>query len=79
MSGYVATARIVHGTPRLVHAGAVDRSLEAALAAAPIEDLIVEADPPEPDAWARIAEVTTAARERWSQLTFYLFDPNSWR
>ena len=79
MSGYAATARIVHVTPRLARAGGtVDWSTEAALAA-PIEDLIVEANPPEPGAWAPITERAAAARERWSQLTFYLFDPNSWR
>ena len=80
MSGYAATARIVHVTPRLARAGgAADRSLDGALVAAPIEDLIVEADPPESIAWGRIAGRAAAARERWSQLTFYLFDPNSWR
>jgi hypothetical protein len=79
MSGYVASARIVRAAPRLVRAnGAVERSIQAA-DALPVEDLIVEAGPPVPGAWGRVGDWVAAAGERWSQLTFYLFDPNSWR
>ena len=79
MSGYVASARIVRGTPHLVRArGNVERSIEASPPAL-VEDLIVESDPPPVSAWGRIAERAAAARERWSELTFYLFSPNSWR
>jgi hypothetical protein len=79
MSGYLASARIVRAAPRLVRAnGAFERSIEGALAL-PVEDVIVEADPPVASAWGRVAERAAAAGERWSQLTFYLFDPNSWR
>jgi hypothetical protein len=35
------------------------------LAAAPVDDPLVE--------------LLTTARERWSQLTFYLFDAEGWR
>ena len=79
MSGYVASARIVRVAPRLVRAnGAPDRSIDGPLAL-PVEDLIVEACPPVASAWGRVGERVAAAGERWSQLTFYLFDPNSWR
>ena len=79
MSGYVASARIVHAAPRLVRPnGAHERSIQAA-DALPVEDLIVEAGPPLAGAWGHVAERVAAAGERWSQLTFYLFDPNSWR
>lgn len=79
MSGYVASARIVRAAPRFVRAnGALERSFQAA-DALPVEDLIVEAGPPVASAWGRVAERAAAAGERWSQLTFYLFDPNSWR
>jgi hypothetical protein len=79
MSRYVASARIVRVAPRLVRAnGAPDRSIDGPLAL-PVEDLIVEARPPMASAWGRVGERVAAAGERWSQLTFYLFDPNSWR
>ena len=79
MSGYVASARIVHAAPRLVRPNqAIERSIQAA-DAPPVEDLIVEAGPPGASAWGCVAELVAAAGERWSQLTFYLFDPNSWR
>lgn len=77
MSGDVASARIAHGTPRIAHADrtvtAVDgRSWPAAVAVADL--VIVESPPP-----GRAAERWAAIRERWSQLTFYLLDANSWR
>jgi hypothetical protein len=79
MSGYVASARIVHAAPRLVRAdGPVERPSAVALQA-PAETLIVESDPPAAGGASRIAERVAAVRERWSQLTFFLFDPNSWR
>jgi hypothetical protein len=79
MSGYVASARIVRAAPRLVRANAaLERSIDGALGL-PVEDLIVETHPPTVNAWGRVGERVAAAGERWSQLTFYLFDPNSWR
>jgi len=83
MSGYVASARIVHAAPRLVRAdGPVERPSSVALPGL-AETLIVESDPPAAGATSRIedrvAERVAAVRERWSQLTFFLFDPNSWR
>ena len=79
MSGYVASARIVSAAPRLVHAGAVrDEVLERSPARA-AETRIVESDASAAAASIGIGERVTAIRERWSQLTFFLFDPNSWR
>jgi hypothetical protein len=83
MSGYVASARIVHAAPRLVRAdGHVERPGAVGLPM-PAETFIVEAVPPAAGAASRIAERAAeraaAVRERWSQLTFFLFDPDSWR
>jgi hypothetical protein len=73
MSAYAATARIDRVVPRLV----VGRSM-AGGAVEPV-------DSPEVDDLVDVAvedpllDRLIAARERWSQLTFFLFDPNSWR
>ena len=88
MSGYVASARIVAAAPRLARGGrAVETSGSGAwtTATVPSEPRVVDsdlvlsdgADPPM--AQSRLVERGRAVRERWSQLTFYLFDPNSWR
>lgn len=79
MSGYVASARIVHGAPRLAR---VDRAAERSDDARPATTggaLIVESVVPAAGPTDRLAERAAAVRERWSQLTFFLFDPNSWR
>lgn len=81
MSGYVAIARIERVRPRLalaptspdfiafgrVRPAEKPRELEpsAELAETEVRDTFVD----------RLA----AARDRWTQLTFYLFDPNGWR
>ena len=81
MSGYVASARIVRVAPRLARADAVrDGAAEIrSTPAAAIETLIVEADPAVAAGSSALVDRVAAIRERWSQLTFYLFDPNSWR
>jgi hypothetical protein len=80
MSGYVASARIVRGAPRLARwASSADRSLDLAPAAAVDEPLIVEGDPSSAGGPGGFVERLEAFRDRWSQLTFFLFDPNSWR
>ena len=79
MSGYVASARIVRVAPRLARAGTVRRGVAEPRPAPPIETLIVEADPAVAAGSITIVDRVAAIRERWSQLTFYLFDPNSWR
>ena len=90
MSGYVASARIVSAPPRLARGrglargqGIPDTDRFAIVADEPPKPglssaIVIEAGPgasrPGP-----IVERLLAARERWSQLTFFLFDPNSWR
>jgi hypothetical protein len=80
VSGYAATARIRGVTPRLADAGR-DPWASIAPAAdgleAPVELVAgagdrLQAPPPTfPERW-------DAARERWSQLTFYLFSSEFW-
>jgi len=80
MSGYVASARMVHGTARLARSTdhVADRWTEPVRPATP-DVIILDADAaPEPVA-AGLVERVRAVRDRWSQLTFFLFDPNSWR
>lgn len=79
MSGYVASARIVRATPRLARAGpASDSATWMPVAAEPAEVPIVEAFDAT-DHGPGLIEHWAAFRERWSQLTFFLFDSASWR
>lgn len=79
MSGYVASARIVSAAPRLARgerpAIVADEPTKPAL----ITAIVVEAVARDDARHGPISERLLAARERWSQLTFFLFDPNSWR
>jgi hypothetical protein len=79
MSGYVASARIVRVAPRLARAGAARDGFAERSAAVPVETLIVESDPAVAAGSITLVDRVAAIRELWSQLTFYLFDPNSWR
>jgi hypothetical protein len=77
MSGFVASGRIASASPRLARPASEDGNGEPVTLAASrpdrsselIEVVIVE---PLSDRWAAI-------RDRWTELTFYLFDPQSWR
>jgi hypothetical protein len=78
MSAYAATARIEHVTPRLV----IDREPGAedwgwGVPAAQVEPTEVDLGPL--GGIDPLADRITAVRERWSQLTFYLFDAEGWR
>lgn len=79
MSGYVASARIVRAAPRLVRAGADPWDGRQPTPLAPSAQVLdtILGEPVEPDVSddGRLA----AIRDRWAQLTFYLFDANSWR
>jgi hypothetical protein len=72
MSGYAAAARIERARPRVVEREPDERGerrwaeMDAALFAA------TTTDGPADDRWA-------AFRDRWSQLTFFLLHPESWR
>ena len=79
MSGYVASARIVRAAPRIARPGAVRDGFAERAAAPAIETIILESDPSVDAGSGGLAERVGAVRERWSQLTFFLFDPNSWR
>ena len=78
MNGYVASGRIARGTARVGHPRSETRAAlgdDPPIGAA-VAWIEAPADDPRPGA---LRERWSAARERWSQLTFYLFDPNSWR
>ena len=78
MNGYAASARVIRVQPRLIDRG---RPASRAMAWTAVEPAVVEevevATASDPvvsleERWERF-------RERWSQLTFFLTDPNSWR
>jgi hypothetical protein len=80
MSGYVASARIIRGAPRLARPSdrVAVRGIEPSRATTP-DVLILEADAAPATAVGSLGDRVRAIGERWSQLTFFLFDPNSWR
>ncbi len=86
MSGYGASARIVGATPHLARPDGVRVgpghwiALESAAAAAVVDGPVTHECRIVDDArCGAVAVRWAAARERWSQLTFFLFDSNSWR
>ena len=80
MSGYAATARIQGVTPRLVDAGRDSWAGMIPIADAPdgLVELEAGAGDHLPAPPPTLAERWDAARERWSQLTFYLFSSEFW-
>jgi hypothetical protein len=80
MSGYAASARLQGGSTRFVAAGSDRRSAPGGAVATPAAWLDREwAEPAEPPLGKRLAGRWQDLREAWSQTTFYLFDPESWR
>ena len=79
MSGYATSARLGPASPRLAASGG-DRAAETRVVdlAATVIDTGTGAAAGDTLA-RRLADTWSAVRDRWSQLTFYLFDPNSWR
>lgn len=77
MNGYAASARIHRPSARRSRAWEV---IGQPLAAEPDVPAVawIEASSDEVRR-GRLSTRWTAFRERWSQLTFYLFDPDSWR
>ena len=72
MSGFAVSGRVERVSPRLVR-GQLNRNVASNLVPKDVTELVeVRTDDPLIDRWA-------AFRERWSELTFYLFDPQSWR
>jgi hypothetical protein len=78
MSAYVATARIERATPRLVlgrEPGANTWDWVAQNAPADLREADIGAE----SVVDPLIERLSAVRDRWSQLTFYLFDAEGWR
>jgi hypothetical protein len=81
MEGFVASARIERALPRLAdHRRGPDPGRSTShLGDQPSEVVeVLRADSPG-DTRAAIRDRWAAFRERWSELTFYLFDAQSWR
>lgn len=86
MDGYVASGRIGRVRPRLAVVGghaerptgvsAADDSAAVVVAGRTTLEQTAAIDTASA---GRVIERWTALRARCSQLTFYLFDPNSWR
>jgi hypothetical protein len=79
VSGYVASARILAGTPRMIRREALAPAIEPVPhgAAAVTVELV-------PSPWSLepaigLSERLSRVRDRWAQLTFFLTDPDSWR
>ena len=80
MSGYVAIARIEGVRPRPVGAEPRARQDPERTAAARVRaDEAALADLTETAVTDSLIERAEALRERWSQLTFFLLDAESWR
>ncbi len=82
MSGYVAVARIRSVSPHVAVAEPSRRGeLVMTIVARSETDasLVTALDDPLPAPGPSLRERWAAAGERWSQLTFYLTDPDSWR
>jgi len=72
MNGFAANGRVERASPHFAGHGA-DRVVQAARPPEDASELVEgRAADPMADRWA-------AFRDRWSALTFYLFDPQSWR
>jgi hypothetical protein len=78
MSGYVASARIDRAAPRLVRTDRAVDTRDSAPPAEPAEVDVIDAAGAG-DQGPTFAERHAAFRARWSQLTFFLFDADSWR
>ena len=76
MAGYVATARIDRGRPRVARPSVSDPEPPPARAVAGADAWVLDVSPPGQQAielrWAGV-------KERWSQLWFFVLDPESWR
>jgi hypothetical protein len=78
MSGYWAAARIERARPRIVERGPARRD-RWGRERAPDFPVEILAATDAPDAELLLGERWASVRERWSQLTFYLFSADGWR
>src|SRR5262249_43540396 len=76
MSGYAASARIDHGRPHAIAARAAITVPHDSWQQVTSEARVVDATPREQ---AAVELRWDAFRERWSQLWFFVRDPESWR
>jgi hypothetical protein len=74
MAAYVVTARIQPGRPQI--AGTAEFQAWVGCGDAVDDERLVDTTPPGQREFELRWE---AICERWSQLTFFLFDPESWR
>jgi hypothetical protein len=82
MAGYQASARLTGGVPRFASAGGRDRTAAPRSAAAGSLEPARGADRIElvgHPLGRRWSDWLASIGESWSQTTFYLFDPESWR
>ena len=74
MSAYAATARIERVTPRIAIGQPRDGDLASWVVESAVTIDVAAVDDADP-----LADWLTAISERWSQLTFYLFNAEGWR
>jgi hypothetical protein len=77
MSAYAATARVDRVAPRLVIGRPVGGDVDVPWVDAEPDEAVADLAPI--DDRDPLIDRLAAARARWSQLTFYLFDAESWR
>lgn len=80
MAGYAATARLQGAAPQLALGGSADRVLFGSVPPGPegpgvVDQLELVGRPIDEG----IADWLASVGESFSQLTFFLFDPDSWR
>jgi hypothetical protein len=74
MSAYAATARIERVTPRFVIGQPRDGDVAVRVVETDVSVDVAAVDDADP-----LVDRLTAISERWSQLTFYLFNAEGWR
>jgi hypothetical protein len=74
MSAYATTARIDGVAPRLVAGRSENRDADQVAIPAEPDDAVIDVAVRDP-----LMDRLAGARERWSQMTFFLFDAQSWR
>ena len=73
MEGFAVNGRVPRTSPRIVRSSEPPRGEWTSRHRVDVVELVDVGDPhPWTDRWAAI-------RDRWSEMTFYLFDPQGWR
>ena len=83
MSGYATSARIVRASPRLAAfedaRPTLPTSIGPDIGPPIVEERAVERAIAADGGWVRAGERWGRVRDRWSQLVFFVTDPDSWR